>query len=408
MPYNSPSLNLKNHLVMAPMTRSRAVGNLPNALMAEYYSQRKGAGLIITEGTAPAPEGLGYARIPGIFSAEQIEGWKLTTAAVHQNDSKIFLQLMHTGRIGHPANLPEGARVIGVSAIAAAGQMHTDTMGMQDYPIPAALSTAGVQEVINGYIAAAKNAIAAGFDGVELHAANGYLIEQFLNPNVNDRTDRYGGSVENRSRFALEVAQQVADAIGKEKVGVRISPNSSLGDLQPYDVDATEETYIHLSREFNRIGLAYIHISINPQVPTQLCQIKGIGPAKATIILAAAEFSRRVESKPMVLADENAYADFLRPLLLEEAQLQFRLVLLNDRREVLAFAEAGSLLPDITWLAELAIKAGTTRLLLGRNGWPVFSNTEGRYLQKLQAACAALNVICEGLMAVGPERFKMI
>ena len=269
MPYNSPSLNLKNHLVMAPMTRSRAVGNLPNALMAEYYSQRKGAGLIITEGTAPAPEGLGYARIPGIFSAEQIEGWKLTTAAVHQNDSKIFLQLMHTGRIGHPANLPEGARVIGVSAIAAAGQMHTDTMGMQDYPIPAALSTAGVQEVINGYIVAAKNAIAAGFDGVELHAANGYLIEQFLNPNVNVRTDRYGGSVENRSRFALEVAQQVADAIGKEKVGVRISPNSSLGDLQPYDVDATEETYIHLSREFNRIGLAYIHISINPQVPTQ-------------------------------------------------------------------------------------------------------------------------------------------
>lgn len=269
MPYNSQSLNLKNHLVMAPMTRSRAIGNVPNALMAEYYSQRRGAGLIITEGTAPAPEALGYARIPGIFLQEQIEGWKLTTAAVHQNDTKIFLQLMHTGRIGHPANLPEGVQVVGASAIAAAGQMHTDTMGMQDYPVPVALSTEGVQDVISRYVTAAKNAVAAGFDGVELHAANGYLIEQFLNPNVNNRTDIYGGSIENRSRFAIEVAQQVADAIGKEKVGVRISPNSTLGDLQAYDADATEETYIHLSREFNRIGLAYIHISINAQVPAQ-------------------------------------------------------------------------------------------------------------------------------------------
>jgi N-ethylmaleimide reductase len=269
MPYNSDALNLKNHLVMAPMTRSRAIDNLPNALMAEYYSQRRGAGLIITEGTAPAPEGLGYARIPGIFSTEQIEGWKLTTNSVHQNNTKIFLQLMHTGRIGHQANLPEGAQVVGASAIAAAGQMHTDNAGMQDYPIPIALSTQGVKKVIGEYVAAAKNAIAAGFDGVELHAANGYLIEQFLNPNVNNRTDIYGGSVENRARFVIEIAQQVADAIGKEKVGVRISPNSTLGDLQAYDADTTEETYIHLSREFNRLGLTYIHISINQQVPAQ-------------------------------------------------------------------------------------------------------------------------------------------
>jgi len=269
MPYNSQALNLKNHLVMAPMTRSRAIDNLPNELMAEYYSQRRGAGLIITEGNAPAPEGLGYARIPGIFSVEQIEGWKLTTAAVHQNNTKIFLQLMHTGRIGHQANLPEGVQVVGASAIAAAGQMHTDVAGMQDYPVPIALSTQGVKEVISEYVMAAKNAMAAGFDGVELHAANGYLIEQFLNPNVNNRKDIYGGSIENQARLAIEIAQQVADAIGKEKVGVRISPNSTLGDLQAYDTDATEETYIHLSREFNRIGLAYIHISINQQVPAQ-------------------------------------------------------------------------------------------------------------------------------------------
>jgi N-ethylmaleimide reductase len=269
MPYTSQALNLKNHLVMAPMTRSRAVGNLPNALMAEYYSQRRGAGLIITEGTSPSPEGLGYARIPGIFLAEQVEGWKLTTNAVHQNNTKIFLQLMHTGRIGHQANLPEGAQVVGASDIAAAGQMHTDTAGMQDYPVPVVLTSQGIQDVISEYVAAAKNAMAAGFDGVELHAANGYLIEQFLNPNVNNRTDSYGGSMENRTRFAIEIAQQVAEAIGQEKVGVRISPNSTLGDLQAYDEDTTQETYIHLSREFNRIGLAYIHISINPQVPAE-------------------------------------------------------------------------------------------------------------------------------------------
>lgn len=269
MPYTSQALNLKNHLVMAPMTRSRAIGNIPNALIAEYYSQRRGAGLIITEGTSPSPEGLGYARIPGIFSAEQVEGWKLTTCAVHQNNAKIFLQLMHTGRIGHQANLPKDVQVVGASDIAAAGQMYTDTVGMRDYPAPVALSTQGIQDVISEYVAAAKNAMTAGFDGVELHAANGYLIEQFLNPNVNNRTDVYGGSIEKRARFAIEIAQQVSEAIGHEKVGVRLSPNSTLGDLQAYDADTTQETYIHLSREFNRIGLVYIHISINPQVPSE-------------------------------------------------------------------------------------------------------------------------------------------
>ena len=227
----------------------------------------KGAGLIITEGTAPVPEALGYARIPGIFSAKQIEGWKLTTTAVHQNDTKIFLQLMHTGRIGHQANLPDGTHVIGVSAIAAAGQMHTDSIGMQDYPVPVALSTEEVRNVISGYVTAAKNAMAAGFDGVELHAANGYLIEQFLNPNVNDRKDIYGGNIENRSRFAIEVAQRVADAIGKEKVGVRISPNSTLGDLQAYDADATEETYIHLSRKFDASDLLIYTLALIPRFP---------------------------------------------------------------------------------------------------------------------------------------------
>jgi N-ethylmaleimide reductase len=267
MPYNGTNLQLKNHIVMAPMTRSRAIGNIPNALMAQYYSQRAGAGLIITEGTAPAPEAQGYARMPGIFSREQIEGWKLVTAAVQQGDSKIFSQLMHTGRIGHVANLPADVRPVGASAIPAAGQMYTDTLGSQDYSIPVALTTERVQIVVASYVAAAKNAMAAGFDGVEIHGANGYLIEQFLNPNVNDRTDQYGGSIENRVRFAVEVAKQVSEAIGREKVGIRLTPNSTLGDLQPYDSDTTRETYLHLARELNLVGIAYVHIGINPEVP---------------------------------------------------------------------------------------------------------------------------------------------
>jgi N-ethylmaleimide reductase len=266
-PYDGTSLQLKNHIVMAPMTRSRAIGNLPNALMAQYYGQRAGAGLIITEGTAPAPEALGYPRMPGIFSNEQIEGWKPVTAAVHKNGAKIFLQLMHTGRIGHVANLAEEARLVGASAIPAVGQIHTDAMGNQDYSMPDTLTIEGVQQVIKSYVVAAKNAITAGFDGVELHGANGYLIEQFLNPNVNDRADQYGGSIENRVRFGVEVAQKVSDAIGRDKVGIRLSPNSTLGDLQPYDSDTTRETYIHLTRHLNRIGLAYVHIGLNPEVP---------------------------------------------------------------------------------------------------------------------------------------------
>jgi len=266
MPYNGTSLQLKNRVVMAPMTRSRAIGNIPNDLMAKYYGQRKGAGLIITEGTAPVPEALGYARMPGIFSDQHIKGWKLVTEAVHQNGTKIFLQLMHTGRIGHTANLPENVRLVGVSAIPAAGQIATD-MGSQDHSLPEALTAEGVEIVIASYVEAAKKAIAAGFDGIEVHGANGYLVEQFLNPNVNDRLDQYGSSIENRVRFAAEVVAKVSEAIGRDKVGIRISPNSTLGDLQPYDADITRETYVQLARQLNRIGIAYVHISINPQMP---------------------------------------------------------------------------------------------------------------------------------------------
>ncbi|GAB3168374.1 alkene reductase [Telluribacter humicola] len=265
--FSKGKLQLKNHLVMAPMTRSRAIGNLPNDLMVTYYAQRSAAGLIVTEGTAPAPEGLGYPRIPGIYSQEQVSGWKKVTSAVHQKGSKIFVQLMHTGRIGHRDNLPEGVQVVGPSEIKAAGEIFTDNKGMQEHSTPVALTTDGIASVIDGYVRSAQNAMEAGFDGVELHGANGYLPEQFLNPNVNNRTDAYGGSIENRSRLTLEIAKRVADAIGPGKVGVRISPFSTLGDLLPYDTEEVHQTYAYLASELNKLAIAYIHISASPSIP---------------------------------------------------------------------------------------------------------------------------------------------
>ena len=265
-PFAKRGLTLKNHLVMAPMTRSRAINNVPNELMAGYYTQRTGAGLIITEGTAPLPAALGYPRIPGIFSAEQVEGWKKVTAAVHADGTKFFVQLMHTGRIGHVDNLPENVALVGASDLKATGQIYTDTVGLQDYSQPIALTTAGVKDVISGHVRAAQHAIDAGFDGIELHGANGYLLEQFLNPTVNTRTDAYGGSMEGRARLIIELAQSIANAIGADKVGIRFSPFSTLGDLPAYDANEVHETYQYLAQELEKIQIAYIHISFVPAV----------------------------------------------------------------------------------------------------------------------------------------------
>jgi len=253
------SLTLQNHVVMAPMTRSRALSQAaPNEMVATYYAQRATAGLIITEGTSPSPNGLGYARIPGLYSPEQIAGWKLTTDVVHEKGGAIFAQLMHTGRISHPANMPEGAEIVAPSAIAAKGDMWTDSQGMQPQPTPRELTTEEVKAAVQEYIQAVKNAIDAGFDGVELHGANGYLIEQFLHPSANQRTDEYGGSDENRARFLLEIAQGAVDAIGKDKVGVRLSPYGIAGDLENYD--GIDTFYTYLATELHRIGLVYIHL----------------------------------------------------------------------------------------------------------------------------------------------------
>ncbi|MCX7237139.1 alkene reductase [Polynucleobacter sp.] len=253
-------MELANRVVMAPMTRSRAVErNTPNSLMAQYYGQRASAGLIVTEGVSPSPNGLGYARIPGLFNEAHVAGWKLVTDAVHAKGGKIFVQLMHTGRVSHQDNLPPSAQVVGPSPEVCPGEMWVDKTGnMQPHTAPHALSETEIMHVVHEYANAAKLAVHAGFDGIELHAANGYLMEQFLNPNVNRRTDGYGANIAGRNRFVIEVADACVKAIGSNKVGIRISPQgvfNSTGDFAEL-----EPQYLALTRELSKMGLVYLHL----------------------------------------------------------------------------------------------------------------------------------------------------
>ncbi len=258
-PLTTPSLKLRNRVVMSPMTRNRAViANTPNALMAEYYSQRAGAGLIITEGTSPSPNGLGYPRIPGLFNDRQVQGWRSVTDAVHARGGTIFVQLMHTGRVTHLTNLPAGAEVLGPTGEVCPGQMYTDAAGLQPFSTPRAMSERDIAAAVGEFAQAARRAVDAGFDGIELHAANGYLIEQFLNANVNRRTDAYGGSIAGRNRFALEVARAAADAIGAQRVGVRLSPYGVFNSTGAYaDI---EPQYLELTAALARLGVLYLHV----------------------------------------------------------------------------------------------------------------------------------------------------
>jgi len=296
--YKLGSVELQNHLVMSPMTRNRAINNIPNAQMMRYYQQRSSAGLIITEGTSPSPNGLGYPRIPGIFSEAQVEGWKPIAAAVHQGGAKFFMQLMHTGRISHPLNLPAGARVVAPSAIAANEQMYTDAEGMKPLPVPAAMTGADIKVAIGEYAQAARNAVRAGCDGVELHAANGYLLEQFIRPNSNQRRDGYGGSIENRARFVLEAVEAAIDAIGEDKVGIRLSPYGVFNDMPLYD--AMEADYTYLAGQLSARGVVYVHLVDHSAqgAPTVPASIKEVfrKQLKGALILSGGYDAVRAES----------------------------------------------------------------------------------------------------------------
>jgi len=258
-PYRMGNITLSNRLVMNPMTRCRAdASGTPQPLMAEYYGQRASAGLIVSEGIAPSANGKGYARIPGLWSGEQVQAWKPIVNAVHAKGGKIFAQLMHTGRVSHPANMAADAKIVAPSALALAEKMYTDSLGMQDYPVPQAMLDADIAQAKAEFVQAARNAIAAGFDGVELHGANGYLLEQFLSPVTNQRTDGWGGSVDKRIRFVAEVARETAAAIGGDKLGIRLSPYGTNSGMGAYP--EVEETYLKLLPLLADAGLVYVHI----------------------------------------------------------------------------------------------------------------------------------------------------
>jgi N-ethylmaleimide reductase len=254
-PYRLGALELKNRMVMAPMTRSRAVeGNVPNPLAVSYYAQRATAGLQVTEATQVSQQGVGYIRTPGIHSSAQVAGWRPVTDAVHRAGGKIFAQLWHVGRISHP-DFHDGALPVAPSAIAADGEVFT-TKGRTKMVAPRALDAQELPGIVAQFKQGAENAKAAGFDGVELHGANGYLLDQFLRDGANHRTDAYGGAIRNRARFPLEVTEAVVAVWGAQRVGYRVSPNSGFNSMSDSDPIAT---FSYFADELNRLGLVYLH-----------------------------------------------------------------------------------------------------------------------------------------------------
>lgn len=251
---------MSSRIAMAPLTRRRATrAHDPVEFMATYYAQRAGSGLIIAEGTSPSPNGVGYSNMPGLYTTKQVELWKKITDSVHNEGGKIVLQIMHTGRIGHSNNLPDGARVLGPSAIAQKGETTTYDFEKQPFPIPEEMTTTEVQTAVNEFATSARLAVQAGFDGIEIHGAHGYLPNQFLNQSSNERTDKYGGSRENRMRFLLEVIEASIEAIGAKKVALRISP-FSYADTEE-DQEDVIAIYSMLTEQLNKFNLSYLHLS---------------------------------------------------------------------------------------------------------------------------------------------------
>jgi 2,4-dienoyl-CoA reductase-like NADH-dependent reductase (Old Yellow Enzyme family) len=272
-PVRIGSWDLPQRFVMAPLTRNRAgAGHAPTELNATYYAQRASAGLIITEGTAPSLVGQGYLNVPGLYTPEQVEGWSRVADRVHAEGGRIVAQLMHVGRIAHPDN-KDGAATVAPSSIAAPGQMVT-AEGPKDHPTPRALEADELPGVVQEYVQAARAAVTAGLDGVEVHAANGYLLHQFLDPDANRREDEYGGSPHARARFVIEVVQAVADAIGAERVGIRLSPGHQFNGIAESDPQDVAQTYRAVVDGIAPLGLAYLSIlaAHGTELPSELSE----------------------------------------------------------------------------------------------------------------------------------------
>lgn len=257
-PIRVGSMQLPHRTAMAPMTRGRALPDgTPSEITADYYAQRASVGLLITEGTQPSEDGQGYLNTPGIHTASHVEGWRKVSTAVHGAGGRLFIQLLHVGRMSHPDNTPHHRQALAPSAVAPRAEMFT-ARGLLPIPEPRALSREEIAQAIDEFVQGARLAIEAGADGVELHGANGYLIQQFIAPNANLRDDAYGGSIRNRARFALEVTRAVADAVGADRTAIRLSPGSNYGDVE--EGPEGPELYRQLLAELNHLGLAYLHL----------------------------------------------------------------------------------------------------------------------------------------------------
>lgn len=299
-PLSVGELKLEHRLVMAPMTRSRSTPEgVPTALNATYYGQRAAdAAMIISEGTQPSADGQGYLMTPGIYTEDQVEGWRRIIEAVHAEGGKMFIQLMHVGRMGHPSNTPHGRTAVAPSAVQPAGSIVTKA-GLVEIPTPRALDSEEIDAVVAEYRHAARCAIDAGADGVEIHGANGYLVHQFLAPNTNVRTDDYGGSVENRARFAYEVAQAVSEEIGAGRTGIRLAPGNPFNDMHEPD---PREQYVYLTERLAGLDLAYIHLSHTGDEET-VAALRAVWPNVLVINRGRAELSARLADLDSGLAD---------------------------------------------------------------------------------------------------------
>ena len=318
-PIKAGELQLKHRLVMAPMTRNRSTPEgAPTGMNAEYYAQRASMALIISEGTQPSEDGQGYMLTPGLYDDSQIAGWREVTDAVHAAGGQMVVQFMHCGRIGHPDNTPHHRLPVGPSAVQPNVKMVTPS-GLQDVPVPHALSADEVAQTIREFRHAAASAMKAGADGVEIHGANGYIVHQFLSDNANQRIDQYGGSIENRIRFAIEVAAAVADEIGPGRTGIRIAPGNKFNDIAETDVLSVYEPLV---RELGRLNLAYLHVN-HMGDDTVLRMIRATWPGVLFLTRGQADIATRVADIENGLADVITVAklSLANPDLVERVKL---------------------------------------------------------------------------------------